>query len=199
MIIIHKDKVEQTANDEALEMLARMIAEITSTDNLIFSHLVIDDIEIYNGIEEFISENQTVINQIEIVTLLPEEISKDILISIRSYLERAIPTIENVITSNYGELTADFFQQVTDMSEGIDFINTFVANLKNINPRISDLLKEDLANLIVSFKELVLALEQEDGILSYDILNYEIKSEFEKLHESVKLILKKQEGDDYAH
>ncbi|PXW93017.1 hypothetical protein DES38_10197 [Streptohalobacillus salinus] len=199
MIIIHKDKVEQTANDEALEMLSRMIAEITSTDNLIFSHLVIDDIEIYNGIEEFISENQTVINQIEIVTLLPEEISKDILISIRSYLERAIPAIENVITSNYGELTADFFQQVTDMSEGIDFINTFVENLKTINPLISDLLKEDLAKLIVSFKELVLALEQEDGILSYDILNYEIKSEFEKLQESVKLILKKQEGDDYAH
>jgi hypothetical protein len=198
LIIKYSDVFIEVENDEVVEEVNNHVKKLNK-EKKVLSHLVVDQQEVYTDFESYIELNKEEINEIEIITLTYEEMTYQILLSINEYLERMLPNLEEIIEENYGELSEVFWSHMTDFGEGMDFIISFVGNLKELNPQIYTMFESNVILLTNGFKELVISFENKDATFSFDILSYEIKPVLEALQNDIKSILKLKVGDNIEH
>lgn len=206
MIIHILDKTLEYENKkDILDTMFKEINDIVSGTNLIFSHLIIDDLEVYDDFYDYFLDNIKNIEEVIVVTKTIKKMSEEVLLSTVDYLERAIPEIEILSNEFYKTPSRESWKKLMDLIEGIKWImDTFAAidsneQLKNIvnsyeewNIYAKDIY--ELNELIIEFEEI---LENSDFVSTADILSYEIIPLFNNMKEKLlKLISEEVEIND---
>lgn len=206
MIIHILDKTLEYENKkDILDTMFKEINDIVSGTNLIFSHLIIDGLEVYDDFYDYFLDNIGNIEEVIVVTKTMKEMSEEILLSTIDYLERAIPEIEILSNEFYKTPSRESWKKLMDLIEGIKWImDTFAAidsneQLKNIvnsyeEWNIYAKYIYELNELIIEFEEI---LENSDFVSTADILSYEIIPLFNNMKEKLlKLISEEVEIND---
>lgn len=206
MIIHILDKTLEYENKKnILDTMFKEINDIVSGTNLFFSHLIIDDLEVYDDFYDYFLDNIKNIEEVIVVTKTIKKMSEEVLLSTVDYLERAIPEIEILSNEFYKTPSRESWKKLMDLIEGIKWImDTFVAidsneQLKNIvnsyeEWNIYAKYIYELNELIIEFEEI---LENSDFVSTADILSYEIIPLFNNMKEKLlKLISEEVEIND---
>ncbi|SHM96640.1 hypothetical protein SAMN05216179_1448 [Gracilibacillus kekensis] len=156
-------------------------------DGNILSHIIINDYPIYIEIEDYIDRHLNDIEKIQIITKTKSEFVNDTLLTAENYLEHGINAIEHLADQFYQTPTQEDWNQFKNFTDGLNWINNVILNIDSLKERPSnwnDYVKiyHDLENGV---RELAEAVEGNDEILIADIINYEIKSIYEKLNKLI--------------
>lgn len=202
------DKILEYENK--IDVFYNMVDEISNTvkkSNLVFSHLIIDGVEIYNDFYDYFLDNIKNIEEIIVVTKTIRETSREIIMSTIDYIERAIPEIEILSNEFYKTPSSDSWNKLMDLIEGFKWImDTFVAI--DTNGQLKDIVDDyeewnlyakdvySLKELLNEFEEI---LENGDLVSTADILSYEIIPLFEEMKVKLeKIALEEVDMDDIS-
>lgn len=182
---------------EVLDDIFNKINHMVSSTNLVFSHLNIDGIDVYDDHYDYFLDNIRNIEEVKVVTKTIKEISQDIILSTIDYIERAMPQIEILANEFYKQPSQDSWHKLTQLLEGIKWIiDSFV--IIDSNPELKDIINSyeewnlyakdihELSELMGEFEEI---LENTDFVSTADILSYEIVPLFEEMQEKLESLV----------
>jgi len=182
---------------DSFDDMIKFINDSVKKSNLVFSHLIIDGVEVYNEFYDYFLDNIKNIEDIKVVTKTIKEISKEIMLSTIDYIERAIPEIKILSNEFYRTPSSNSWSKLMDLLEGFKWImDAFIAidtnsQLKDIveNYEEWNLYAQDiysLKELLVEFEEI---LKNSDYVSTADILSYEIVPLFDRMKEKLGKIV----------
>ena len=170
------------------------VNEKLSDAEFMFSHLVIDGQDYYDGFEEHISENIESIQQIKVIVKTNKEIINDVLLSTEDYLQSALPEVEKLVDEFYNNPTQATWSKYEQLLEGIHWIVSAVSamdqtphQIENWNEFLTAI--TSLENELQGLNE---AMENKDYVLIADIIQYEITPIMEKLKNEVTTTIDNQ-------
>ena len=207
MIIHILDKTLEYENrQDVLDAMFKEINKIVNSTDLVFSHLIIDGLEVYDDFYDYFLDNIRNIEVVKVVTKTVKETYEEILLSTIDYLERAIPEIGILSNEFYKIPSRESWEKLGDLLEGIKWImDTFIvidsnSVLKDVVNSYEDwnMYAKDIYGLNELLKELEEILENSDFVSTADILSYEIIPLFENMKKKLeKLIAEEVEIDDF--
>lgn len=182
-------------NQSSISEIFEKVNEIINKKNIVFSHLNIDNKEIYEGHENYIQENLNEIMTVEIITKHAKEMVWETMESIYNYLQRAIPELNKLIDESYKFFTSETWVGIENLAEGMQWILQFsevTSNLKQYPIKWTEI-KSSVVACELSFVQLMEGVEEQDMILISDILSYEVTPALEKLKEALEVTLQDKE------
>ena len=189
-LVIGEEFTEFDNNEASIEQIMKTIEEKAASSEQIFSHLVIDEVEVFDDYVEYMYENLATIKVIQAQFMTLREFMQGILLSASEYLERAIPAVEQLAASVYSSVDTDAWQQIDHLIEGVQWLQQSfdtMDSLPNLANRLSDyeqwnLYSQALRELVESVASLGEPLKFADHVSVSDIMLYEVKPALEKLH-----------------
>ncbi|MFD1037069.1 hypothetical protein ACFQ3N_01330 [Virgibacillus byunsanensis] len=182
-------------NESAITTILKKINQSIEQKDTVFSHLIIDGVEVYENHEEYMKEHLTEINNIEIATRNTKEMIWETMESIQTYLVRAIPTLKKLVDDSYNKFSGQTWKGINQLAEGMQWIVKFKSFTKSAPQQ--PLNWTDIENSIQvceeSFAQLIEAVEVQDTVLISDILSYEVIPAYELLEKSLATSLKDEE------
>jgi len=171
------DRVFAYENEPAaLEMIFAKINEFLEDTGLIFSHLKVDDTEVYTDYYNYLKKRIDRVELVEVEVRTVTEILQDALLTAEEYLERALPETESLAGEFYQGPSGETWTKFQQLLEGVEWLNQLLETIdqNKLKPEnwkkyvpVALRFKEELHNL----QE---ALEGRDYVLMGDILLYEI-------------------------
>lgn len=171
------DRVFAYENEPAaLEMIFAKINEFLEDTGLIFSHLKVDDTEVYTDYYNYLKKRIDRVELVEVEVRTVTEILQDALLTAEEYLERALPETESLAGEFYQGPSEETWTKFQQLLEGVEWLNQLLETIdqNKLKPEnwkkyvpVALRFKEELHNL----QE---ALEGRDYVLMGDILLYEI-------------------------
>ncbi|MFD2442725.1 hypothetical protein ACFSO7_01780 [Bacillus sp. CGMCC 1.16607] len=199
MILTILDKSYTYENSEkGAQELIELVSHILDGEKLHLSHFVINGQEIYEKFEDYIWDNITNINEIKIIVCSIKEFVGSLLVSLNTYLNRAIPEVKILINDFYQTPSNQSWLSLNQLLEGVDWIYQTIKSIDKTEHNILgwDEFIKNAARFEIELPNLLEALEVKDSILIADIIQYELLPQFqliyvqtEKIFEE-KLILK---------
>lgn len=195
-----QDKVlEFKNNPKLIEKIFNNINEYLQENDLQFSHLIIDDEEIYDNFDIYIIENIESIKKVEVVAMKLAEMVNESIITTEQYAKNAIPIINNIAEGFYQKPNENSWSQLTDLFEGIQWIIQSFSQINSIESskdivsdyRIWNGYVQEMSKLNNIIPELENAIINKDNILIGDMLLYEIIPVFETIVEKLGLLIYK--------
>jgi hypothetical protein len=200
--IILFDKTFEVENKE--EAVKEFFAEINTSleeQNLYFSHLTIDGIDVYEDHFNYVLNRLTEVRNIVVVSKPYKEIVNDMLLSANEYLLRVIPKMNDLLDGFYTKTTKEQWIQFEQLLEGIQWLLQMISMVverkvdyqnRNRYEQIQQQLVKELANLEQ-------AMEDGDTTLIGDILQYEITPFLEQLSIEVTSTIEDEGLDHDIH
>ena len=198
--------LEYENNRDVLDDIFNKINHMVNGANLVFSHLIIDGIDVYDDHYDYFLDNIKNIEEVKVVTRTVKEISQDIIVNTIDYMERAMPEIEILADEFYKQPSRESWHKLTQLIEGIKWIIDSFVIIDN-NPELKDIVNSyeewnlyakdihELSELMGEFEEI---LENSDFVSTADILSYEIVPLFEEMQEKLeKLVLEEVDMNAY--
>ena len=188
-IMLDEELIEIENNDSGLEKLLQIIEQKAIASELIFSHLVIDGVEIYEDFADYLQANFQNLKDIHLEFLPLQQFLQDILQSTGQYLDGVIATIDNLASAVYNQVDSETWQQIDFLLEGIQWLGETFRVMDSL-PNLADMLKDyeqwnlyarDLQELEVVTASLSEPLQFADHVTVGDIMLYEIKPVMERL------------------
>jgi len=187
--MLDEELIEIENNDSGLEKLLQIIEQKAIASELIFSHLVIDGVEIYEDFADYLQANFQNLKDIHLEFLPLQQFLQDILQSTGQYLDGVIATIDNLASAVYNQVDSETWQQIDFLLEGIQWLGETFRVMDSL-PNLADMLKDyeqwnlyarDLQELEVVTASLSEPLQFADHVTVGDIMLYEIKPVMERL------------------
>ena len=196
-LVIGEEITEFDNNEVSIEQIIKALEEKSSSAERILSHLVIDEVEVFDDYVEYMYENLATIKVIQAQFMTLREFMQGILLSTDEYLDRAIPAVEQLAGALYSSVDADAWQQIDQLIEGVQWLQQSfdtMDSLPNLANRLSDyeqwnLYSQALRELVESVASLGEPLKFADHVSVSDIMLYEIKPALEKLHTNLSSLI----------
>lgn len=192
MILKHNETEMKLNRDESVfNTILEKVNELTQEDDVVFSHLMIDGVDIYEDHENYFNQNFDDIKEIYIVTKSMRKMIWETLQSVNEYLERAVPALQELVDESYEAFSPETWDGVSQLAEGIQWILQFKEFTQNASrqPKNWDEFAKNFDQCVEQFSPLLEAIEAQDTILISDILAYEITPIYEQLLENTKTML----------
>lgn len=168
-----------------------------SASNLILSHLIVDEYELYDNFYDYFLDNIKHIEEIEVVTKTIVETSQEVILYTIDYIAKMIPRIEMLSDEFYGAPDADSWNRLAGLLEGINWIIDgfisidFSTELKNIVNSYEqwNLYARDvylLREILTRFEQI---FEDSDFISIADMLFYEIVPVFGDMKKRLEKVI----------
>ena len=202
MQIIYGTKRLDINNDEsAIATILKMVDDIIQEEATVFSHLVVDGIEIYDNHEAYLEREISNILEVRVVSSSKKEMIWNTMLSINDYLDRAVPALQDLIEKSYGGFTNETWEGINQLAEGMQWILQFrtFTNGYNEKPANWHEVEESIISCENHFKQLITGIETQDTILISDILLYEIVPAYEELNKNLAKSLENKEFLNHAH
>lgn len=195
------DKVLEYSNDKSI--IGEVFQEIDSIlekSDYYFSHLIIDNLEIYEDYSDYFLDNIRNIREVRVVSSTLKELAENIMITTIDYLNRAIPEINILSNEFYKTPTKQSWDKLSDLLEGIAWIIDSFASI-DTNERLKDIVPnygewnyyaKDIYSLRELIGELQEMLENRDLVSIADILSYELMSLFKEMKEKLEGLVSKE-------
>lgn len=188
MQLIYNDEVVQLNRDaSAFNVIIEKVNHIIEKEKKVFSHLIIDDVAIFEDHETYINERMNEIMQITIVSRTMNELIWETMESVHTYLERAIPALEELVNKSEGEFTEETWVGIQQLTEGMQWILQFVESTKEAEdkPGNWEAINESFQDCEAQFAELLQAIESDDTMFIIDLLAYGIVPAYDLLKENL--------------
>lgn len=181
LILNDKEKIIDLQSSEQNEII-KMINELNG-DNIL-SHLIIDNIEIHNDLEEYIENNIKHIQVIQVISKSTKEFINDTLLLTETYLQNGKPMVEKLAENYYQSVSDEDRTQFQDLTEGLTWLTSTLVYIDTLKERPNNweeyaVVYHELEKGIESLAE---AVEDDDDVLIADILQYEISMIYERLN-----------------
>ncbi len=182
-ITLNKDQELLILNNEsnAVEVIGAVNKLIGK--ELIFSHLVIDDLTIYSDHESYIEKYINDMKVINIIAKTKTDHINDTLLTTESYLKNSYIAINDLIEQFYNVPTEESWNIFKQLTEGIQWLIEMIVMIDQLKERPTNWQRyvDVYHQLEQNIPELADAIESQDSILIADVINYEIKPLFETL------------------
>ncbi|MFB4167771.1 hypothetical protein [Virgibacillus sp. JSM 102003] len=193
MKLLYKSEQFNLKNNVAsITTIFEKVNDSIEGNDFVFSHLIVDDIEVYDKHEDYLKEHIGEIINVEIVTRRTKEMIWETMTSVNSYLERAIPALRTLVDESYEKFTDKTWNGINQLAEGMQWILQFTSFTKNAHQQPSnwDSIEESVKKCEESFSELIEGIEVQDTVLISDILSYEVTPAYEELRKNLVISLK---------
>lgn len=171
--------------DGVYEQIQGFLNKVLIDNELFFSHMVIDGIEIYHDYEFYIEDRLTEIKNILIEVKSSSEFANDIILSLHDYSKKAPSELEELSNSFYQSSTSDSWQNLNELLEAVQWIYNVIMSIDKEKERPSNW--DNYISIAVSFERLfpnlLEALESQDNILIADIIVYEFIPLFQNINQ----------------
>lgn len=192
-MILKHNETEMTLDRDGtvFNTIIEKVNELIKDENTVFSHLVVDGVDVYENHEVYINERVKEIMTVEIITQKINEMIWETAQSVRDYLRRAIPALEELVDESYEEFSQETWEGVSQLIEGLQWILQFKEFTQEAarQPKNWDEFVESFSVCEEQFTPLLDAIEAQDTILISDILAYEITPAYEEILASVETML----------
>lgn len=182
MELIFKNKIVQYDELPSPEEIMTKINELL-TDQYYYSHLIVDEVEVYEEPESYFLKRQESISTIEIAVKTVQEFVNEVLIMADNYLKRAIPEMKVLADGFYQNPKADKWNDFSVMLEGMQWLNQLVDSIDKAKERPgnwNECIKHAF-QLEIELKNLEKAVVNIDSVLIADIIQYELLPVYEAL------------------
>lgn len=181
----------------SIEVIFEYIKQALEETENNFSHMIIDDVEVYDEFEIYIEDNIGDIEKVEVVMLTLKEMIVDNLSTIEAYVRGAVPIIKDLSNRFKKGPGEKELVEVSELIEGIGFIFHTVSNIdsvENLNEMISDYqiwnkYVREVKSLEKILENLELGIKNTDNNLVADMLLQEIVPIFENIEEKLRVLL----------
>ncbi len=195
------DKVLEYNNDESIiDNMFQEIENVLNKSSYFFSHIIVDDLEIYEEYQNYFFDNIRNIREVKVISGTLKELAKNIMLTAIDYINRAVPEVEILSREFYKIPTAQSWEKFSDLLEGITWIiDSFVSI--DTNERLKDIVSsyeewnyyaKDVYSLQKLLGELEKVIVNEDIVSMADILSYEINPLFENMKEKLDGLVSKE-------
>ncbi|MFD3259376.1 hypothetical protein ACE3MQ_12265 [Paenibacillus lentus] len=173
------------------EWWKKSIAYISENQRYIYN-VEIDGIILYDGYEDYITENINKINEIKVNTLSIEESILNTEKTIDEYLDRFIPTANRITEQLYGKIDLRQRDLFSKLVQGLDWIIQAMEFNRTLNARINttsssySLGVKIFDSLTSCVGEIYKSIIQEDFVSVGDVLKYEVIPLLEKYRDRNK-------------
>lgn len=196
MYLLYKEEKTQLNRDNtAYTTILEKVNELIKQENTVFSHLTIDEIDIYENHETYINERINEIMKIEIITRTTNEMIWETMGSVHEYLERAIPALSELVDQSYEGFTKKTWTGIEQLTDGMQWMLQFVefTRKSEVQPKNWDNVNKSFENCEKQFAVILEATEAQDTVLISDLLTYEIIPAYESLKDSIAVSLQDKE------
>lgn len=196
MQLTYNDKqIELERDASALNVIFNKVSELIEQQETVFSHLVIDGVDVYEEHEAYIKEQISEIMNIEIITKSMKEMIWDTMVSVHEYLERAVPALKELVDKSYESFVGDTWTGINQLSEGMQWMLQFKAFTQAApeQPTNWDEIERIFGVCEEAFAQLLEAVEAKDTVLISDILSYEVIPAYEDLTVNIAKSLQDKE------
>ncbi|WP_017470753.1 hypothetical protein [Amphibacillus jilinensis] len=181
---------------ESVNQIISWIEEVVNHSDQHFSHLVVDNEEVYQQFDLVISDKITEIEEIEVVLKTESELLNELYLSGEAYLIRALPEIEKLTEKFYQTPDQEAWGVLEQLIEGITWLDHLYEAIDQARKQPSN-----WDNFIVIYTKLRMelvhledAIKMRDQTLIADIINYEVMPMMEELKSSFTACID-QEGE----
>ncbi|WP_153463197.1 MULTISPECIES: hypothetical protein [Sediminibacillus] len=176
LLTINDNSFELENKLSAVESIIKKIENEVSDSNQFFSHLIIDDEEIFDQFELRIEEDIASIQEVKVVLKSIKQFVNDCLTTKEDYLTGAIPELEILIDELYQGPTNETWKKLGQLLEGLQWLNQLIDTIDkgSHHPGNWDAYLRLHATLVAEFSSLEQAINTQDHILIADILQYEV-------------------------
>lgn len=184
MQVILYDQTYTCENDMlAVEQLFQRLGQMLVENGQRVVCLEIDGVEVYTDYDLYITDHLNSIQSVVIKIKTEQELLTDSLLSVKEYLERAVPEIDKLVDQFYHEVTSETWNTFAQLLEGLQYImGTLEAVVQHadwyFNGKQLTLAKDNLSKTIVVLQN---AAESQDRVWLCDVLLYEIIPVFKSL------------------
>ncbi|WP_010648156.1 hypothetical protein [Oceanobacillus massiliensis] len=194
-IIYDNDQLNIDNNIGVINEIFNKVNMAIENKNIVFSHLVIDGVDVYENHVAYIEERMDSITKIEIITRNMKEMIWETMDSIHVYLKRAIPALNELVDESYENFSRNSWDGIDQLAEGMQWILQFMTFTKTAHqqPPNWQEIKKSLLQCETSFAQLLEAVEAKDTILITDILSYEVTPAYESLANHLAIALDDKE------
>lgn len=175
-------------NEQGIQQLIDTINETLVEKNVYFSHMVVDGEEVFDDPAEYIFNNIEKVQQIYIKVKTIKQFVNNVMVSLNTYTERAIPEIQRLVDQFYQNPSSESWATLEQLLEGIEWIYQTIKNIDRANKtqyKWGEYLKV-AATFEVELPNLMDAIENKDTILIADIIQYEILPQFQKVYDTTE-------------
>src|SRR5690554_989447 len=124
------DRVFAYENEPAaLEMIFAKINEFLEDTGLIFSHLKVDDTEVYTDYYNYLKKRIDRVELVEVEVRTVTEILQDALLTAEEYLERALPETESLAGEFYQGPSGETWTKFQQLLEGVEWLNQLLETI----------------------------------------------------------------------
>lgn len=185
-VYFHEEiKQIENTNDAITELLEDINSYLEKTD-LIFSHLNIDSIDVYEYHEQYLLDKLDSIEKIIVILKTTEEVAAELQQSLNEYLERALPVIENLSDQFYQGESEQVWIDFADLTDGLQWIISAVQTLSRfVGDEVKTYYSSVSEKIESVLQELLEALEVKDTVTIADMIQYEIVETLAELKQNV--------------
>ncbi|MED1420463.1 hypothetical protein [Bacillus smithii] len=186
-------ELDQPSVNDVIEKI-----NVETNDQYFFSHFIADGKEIYENHELFLEDHLTGISELEIVLKTVKQFINDILLSASEYIQRATPELPPLVDDFYNHADKSTWNRFVAFLEGLEWLNQMIAVIDGTKHHPQNW--DQYINVATSLKEhletLQEALENQDGVLIADTIQYELLPLLEELEKEIGITID-QEGYRY--
>nr|WP_144921558.1 hypothetical protein [Paenibacillus bovis] len=187
MKLIFKDEVIQFDTQPTVEVMLNKINQLLD-NHYYFSHLIVDDKEVFDDPERYLQDYLSGIREIEIVAKTVKQFINDLLLSAKEYIRRAKPEIDSLSDEFYQNPTHESWHKFTQLLEGIQWINQVIQTIDTTKEKPKNWMNyiDLISTLDSELKNMEEAIENSDSVLIADLIKYEILSIIESLGSEIQ-------------
>lgn len=156
--------------------------------NYVFSHLNVDGIEVYDDQEQYISNNMSNIQTIEVIAYTTHEFINMTLIDADTYLNGALKEFEKLAEGFYNTPGPVEWSKFSGLLEGMQWVNLVISTIDSLNGKPENWIEFTTISgkLQIELRNLEEAIENSDFVLIADIIQYELLPLYEMLSQEIK-------------
>lgn len=194
-LIYGNEYFEMENKEESINTIFERVNKSLEEKDIIFSHLIIDDVEVYVEYEKYIGKHLNEIKKVEIITRSIKVMVWETMESIHEYLQRAIPALTMLVDDSYETFSSESWKGINQLAEGMQWIMQFASLAKSASQKPANWveIESSLKECENTFPSLLEAVEMQDTILILDILSYEVTPAYESLEKQIAESLKDEE------
>ena len=174
---------------EALEHIMKAISTQAEEKSLIFSHMIIDGVEVYDDPMSYIEHNFNHIEEIEAILKTEEEVLGQYVLELYSILYQGLPQIVNLgklFTVNINDKIWDEMDSfLKEMGILINVYNELLANYQTLTNKFAQINWHAIDNEFNIFTGAIAAMgtyiENQDTVVIADLILYEVLPAMEKV------------------
>ncbi|MEB1806664.1 MAG: hypothetical protein LPK26_05135 [Bacillaceae bacterium] len=177
MKLILLEQVYELNNDEnSINQMFNRINSLVNGVDVHLSHLVVNGEDVYENHGEYILDQLSTIETVEVIVQTTQQLINHILLSTESYLNRAIPEVKSLVDEFYNNPIEESWTKLSHLLEGVQWIIHMVHSMDQLNHQIESWNEYLIAitTLEGELSPLLEAIENKDMVLIADIVHYEV-------------------------